>query len=218
MPVLIETAQASNYLDLRQQAPIRGDVVAGTTKSQVCVACHGPNGNSVVPMFPRLAGQRSAYLYWRLVEFKDDDPKSSPMPGMVKDLTDADLRNLAVYFAAQNPAAGGSAIAAAPQDLRKGQELYLQGDPTRGTPPCQGCHGEDLRGPTLHTDQYAAYPALRGQQSTYVAARLTAFRDQVPQRTTNDFIMHGVTRNLDDASIQALAGWIAAQPVESARH
>jgi cytochrome c553 len=206
-------AHAADYLDLREQAPVRGDVAAGAAKSTVCVGCHGPNGNSVVPMFPRLAGQRANYLYWRLVAFRSDDPKSSPMPGMVKTLTDADLRNLAVYFAAQTPAAPAAATAApASPDGGKGQDLYLHGDSARGIPPCQGCHGADAAGPADRTGQYAAYPALRSQQSAYIVTRLTHFRDGLPQRTTGDFIMHAVAQTLDDASIQALAAWIASRP------
>jgi cytochrome c553 len=92
--------------------------------------------------------------------------------------------------------------------MRNGKDLYLRGAPARGIPPCQGCHGADAYGPAMTAGQYAAYPALRGQQSLYVAARLTEFRKGLPQRTTNDYIMHGVAGTLDDESIQAIANLI----------
>lgn len=203
-------AQAADYLDLRKQTPLRGDVSAGAAKVETCVACHGANGNSAVPMFPRLAGQRADYLYWRLVTFKGDAPDSSPMPAMVQPLTDADMRNLAAYFAAQVPVADAAAVVQGGGN--KGRDLYHDGDPSRGIPACQGCHGADAAGPTLSTGQYATYPALRGQHSPYLVTRLTQFRDSTGQRTTNAFIMHSVARTLDDESIQALADWIGALP------
>jgi cytochrome c553 len=206
-------ARASDHLDLRRQESRRGDAVAGAAKADACTPCHGTDGNSTVPMFPRLAGQRVNYLYWRLVAFKRDDPSSSPMPAMVQSLTEADMRNLAAYFAAQAPTADATTTAQESGD-GKGQDLYLHGDPTRGIAPCQGCHGAHAAGPTLNNGEYSAYPVLRGQHSVYLAARLTQFRNGVPQRTTNAFIMHGVARTLDEESIQALAAWIEALPPE----
>jgi cytochrome c553 len=211
---LAHAAGTASFLDLRAQPPIAGDVTVGATKTATCVACHGPNGNPVVPIFPRLAGQHVDFLYWRLVAFKRFGPASSPMAAIVPSLTDADMRNLAAYFAAQTPA---DAPAAAPLGSGRGQELYLRGDSARGIPPCQGCHGQDARGPQQRGGPYAVYPALRAQQSSYVVARLTDFRKGLPQRTTSDYIMHGVARTLDDESIQAIANFIGAQTAGDGR-
>jgi cytochrome c553 len=68
-------AAAPRYADLRYIEPIHGDAAAGQKKATVCFACHGSNGVSVAPTFPRLAGQRAEYLYHRLVSFKRADPK-----------------------------------------------------------------------------------------------------------------------------------------------
>jgi cytochrome c553 len=204
---------ASRYTDLRSIEPIHGDVAAGARKAAVCHACHGV-GAPVAPTFPRLAGQRPNYLYHRLVSFKTAGPKDpyysqSPMRSQVTNLTDADMRDLAVYFAAQTPTAGN--LPTAPGAAAgKGGALFLAGDPARGIPPCQGCHGADARGSSITTGQYAAYPALRAQYSMYVVARLTSFHKESPDDTTNDFIMGGVARTLDDESIQAIAAWLSS--------
>lgn len=204
---------ASRYTDLRRIEPIHGDVAAGAQKAAVCHACHGV-GESVAPTFPRLAGQRPDYLYHRLVSFKTAGPKDpyysqSAMPSQVAKLSDADMRDLAVYFAAQTPTAANAA--AAPAAIAgKGEALFLAGDPARAIPPCQGCHGADARGTSIATGQYAAYPELRGQYSIYLVARLTGFHNNLPHDTTNDFIMSGVAGTLDDASIQAIAAWLGS--------
>jgi len=203
----------SRYTDLRTIEPIHGDVAAGARKAAVCHACHGV-GAPVAPTFPRLAGQRPDYLYHRLVSFKTASPKDpyysvSPMRSLVTNLTDADMRDLAVYFAAQTPTAG-TVIPAPAAMVAKGEALFLAGDPARGIPPCQGCHGADARGTPIATGQYAAYPALRAQYSMYLVARLTSFHKHSPDDTTNDFIMGGVAQTLDEESIQAIAGWLSS--------
>jgi len=211
-------AAASHYIDLRRIAAIHGDVGAGERKAATCHACHGV-GNSVAPMFPRLAGQRADYLYHRLVSFKTADPKDpyyslSPMRPLATNLSDTDMRDLAAYFSAQiptiaNPAAPSAAPSPAPT-ASAGETIFLTGDPEHGIPPCQGCHGADAGGTSIATDQYAAYPSLRGQYSMYLAARLTSFHNRLPHDTTNDFIMGDVASTLDSDSIQAVAAWLGS--------
>jgi cytochrome c553 len=206
-------AGEARYTDLRRIEPIHGDVAAGARKAAVCHACHGV-GASVAPTFPRLAGQRPDYLYHRLVSFKtagSKDPyySQSPMRSQVANLTDTDMRDLAVYFAAQTPTAPSGAAAPAAA-AGEGEALFLAGDPARGIPPCQGCHGADAGGTSIVTGQYAAYPSLRGQYSMYLIARLTSFHKNLPHDTTNDFIMGSVASTLDDDSIQAIAAWLSS--------
>jgi cytochrome c553 len=204
-------AAAAHYTDLRRIEPIHGDAAAGAQKAAACFACHGADGAPVAPTFPRLAGQRIDYLYHRLLSFRHAAPKDpyysvSPMTPMAAALSDADMRDLAAYFASQAPrvADGVTAAVATPT----GEDLFLHGNPSRGIPPCQGCHGAEANGPTTSADQYAAYPSLRGQSGLYVVARLTHFREGQPSDTTNAFIMHGIGATLDDDSIQAIAAWL----------
>ena len=211
-------AAAPLYEDLRHIEPVHGDAAAGAKKATLCFVCHGANGVAVAPTFPRLAGQRAEYLYHRLVSFKRADPKDpyysvSPMTPNVANLSDADMRDLATYFSSQTPPVSAAAAAAAPG---KGEALFLAGDPARGMPPCQGCHGADAGGPSSRIGQYAAYPSLRGQYAPYLIARLTSFHKNLPHDTTNDFIMGGVAQTLDDESIQAIAAWLSSlTPVRS---
>jgi len=206
---------APRFIDLRRIEPIHGDVAAGAQKAAVCLACHGANGVSVAPTFPRLAGQRADYLYHRLVSFKQAGPKDpyysiSPMTAIAVTLSDADMRNVAAYFSAQVPQVTDlpSPVASA----AKGAALFYAGDPSKGVPPCQGCHGAEASGVASSANQYATYPALRGQYGPYVIARLTHYRAGLPNDTSNTFIMAGVAQTLDDDAIQALAAWISSLP------
>lgn len=210
-------AAGRDYIDLRYIEPVHGDAAAGEKKATLCFACHGANGNSAAPIFPRLAGQREGYLYHRLVSFHRADPKdpyyaASPMTANAATLSDTDMRDLAAYFAQQVPQVSDPPVAA-PSD-QSGQVLFLHGDPARGIPPCQGCHGADAKGPAISSHQYGAWPALRGQYAPYLIARLTNFHSGKPSDTSNTFIMQGVAQTLDDTSIQALAEWLGSLPLQ----
>jgi cytochrome c553 len=207
---------AGSYVDLRRIEPVSGNVANGAAKTSICVACHGPSGNSIIPQFPSLAGQRADYLYHRLAAFKALNPKdpnytSTPMPAQVRDLSDQDMRDIAMYFAAQVPIAPVPPVRGAFDG--RGEALYAGGDPGRGVPPCQGCHGAGaLGGPVASGRQYLAYPLLRGQHAAYLVSRLTNFRDKPLNISSNEFIMHGVALSLDDESIQSLAAWLEGLP------
>jgi len=196
---------APGYIDQRGVAPIHGDASAGAAKAAVCFACHGPNGNSLVPAFPRLAGQRADYLYWELAKFKRGTRPQSPMTAQAATLSDEDMRNLAAYFS-QQAATADVATPASPEASR-GEALFLHGDARSGTPPCQGCHGAKATG--LSGSAYVAYPALRGQHADYLVQRLKDYRDGKLSDSSNDFIMQGVARTLDDASIGAIAAYLS---------
>lgn len=203
-------AQAQEFVDLRRGAAVAGDAAAGEAKVAVCVACHGPGGNALVPLFPALAAQHPGYLYQSLAGFRRRADPASPMTAQVKDLSDADLRNIAAYFAAQPRTAPA---AAAPADVA-GAQLFRQGDAARGIPPCQGCHGRDGQGHPLRGSdpRYDTYPALAQQQAGYLISRLSHYRDGKLADSSNALIMRGVAHSLDDAAIRQLADWLAATP------
>jgi cytochrome c553 len=210
-------AAAARYTDLRNVAPIHGDAAAGAEKAPVCFACHGANGTSVAPTFPRLAGQRVNYLYQRLLMFKRAMPKdpyysSSPMTAMALPLSDTDMRNLAAFFASQQPEPATPTTPISTASLEKGALLFEVGDPTQGIPPCQGCHGAEARGPAIATRANAVYPLLRAQYSPYIVSRLTSFRKDLPHDTTSDFIMSNVAHAVNDDAAQAIAAWLGSLP------
>lgn len=195
-----------SFIDLRAPgAAITGNVEAGAQKANVCTACHGPTGVSPVPNFPNIAGQKIDYLYWSLVDFKRGVKPESPMTPILASRSDEDLRDLAAYFAAQTPPPSSGDAAS----FADGARLFREGDPARGIVPCQGCHGANGDG-RVDSDaaRYRTYPWLHGQNPLYVTQRLQDFRDGKYLLSSNDHIMHGVARNLDDESIRQIAGWL----------
>jgi cytochrome c553 len=172
--------------------------------AQVCAACHGADGNSVAPANPKIAGQIPEYLQKQLHDFKAQNGEkpvreSAIMNGMVANLSDADMKGLAAYYAgqAQKPAA------AADKDLAsQGQKLWRGGDLAHGIPACEGCHGPAGAGIP------AQFPRLSGQFAEYVAAQLTAFREG---KRTNDRngVMRGVAAHMNDGQIRAVAEYAA---------
>jgi cytochrome c553 len=204
-------AESADFVDLRRIEPLVGSADAGKAKAAVCRACHGANGVAPASMFPNLAGQRAEYLYWQLVEFKREARPDSPMTSQVANLDDATLRDLAMYFASLQPPSPATTTAA-PAD--RGATLYREGDPARGTPPCQGCHGADGGGhPWAEKDAaYRAYPKLRAQHADYVAQRLRDFRDGKHLSSSSDRVMTPVAQTLDDEAIKEVAAFIEAGP------
>lgn len=199
------------WIDLRGQPPITGDARAGQARSTVCAACHGPQGMAIAPNFPNLAGQSATYLYVQLKTFKHGQRSDPVMSGQAATLSDADMRNLAVHYASLPAKPAGHADAAS-----RGGRLFLGGDPTRGIPPCQACHGPSGRGPRLYPGDapqppWATFPYLHGLSAIYVSKALDDFRSGARSGTSNALIMHGVAQTLDDADIQALSSYIATQ-------
>ena len=77
------------------------DIKAGESKAQACVGCHGAQGKSLVPTFPKLAGQHAVYLESTLKEFKNGERKNALMSPFAAGLSDADMADIAAYFEAQ---------------------------------------------------------------------------------------------------------------------
>lgn len=203
------TLHADDFIDLRKITPVQGDIATGETKATVCIACHGPSGNSIVPTFPRLAGQRVDYMYWRLVDYKRGARPDSPMTPIVESLSNTDLRDLAAYFAAQIPASDTTTPAISSTTL--GETLFRTGDPARGIPPCQGCHGADAQGTT--DARFLTWPVLRGQYADYVVTRLTEFREGKYTTTSDSLIMQSVVQGLDDDDMRAIGTWLESLPL-----
>ncbi len=80
---------------------IAGDIAAGEAKAQACVGCHGAQGKSLTPTFPKLAGQHSVYIESALRDFKSGERKNPMMSPFAAGLSDADMADVAAYFEAQ---------------------------------------------------------------------------------------------------------------------
>jgi cytochrome c553 len=174
-----------------------GDKERGQAKSATCVACHGVDGNSVVPEWPSIAGQHSSYIVQHLQAFRSGERQNVLMSPIAIVLTDEDIQDLAAWFSAQTPRPTGETD---PSQLALGQRLYRGGDLTRGVSACSGCHGPDGKG-----NPGAKYAAIGGQHAAYTAAQLRAYRSGA--RTTGP-VMRGVTAKLTDADIDALAAYL----------
>ena len=134
----------------------KGDATAGQAMSAQCAACHGADGNSAAPTFPRLAGQSAKYIYKQLQDFKAGRRNNALMMPMVADKTDQQMADLASYFSQQKSAVN----LADPALIAKGEKLYRGGNPATGVAPCAGCHGPAGKGNNL-----AAFPKLGGQHA-----------------------------------------------------
>jgi cytochrome c553 len=198
----------SAALDLRRMQPVSGDAHAGAAKAAVCAACHGPQGVAIAPNFPNLAGQSATYLYVQLKEFHDGQRNDPVMTGQAAALSDADMRDLASYYAALAPKPAGQADANS-----RGAQLYLAGDPAQGIPPCQGCHGPAGLGPQPHPSSapqppWATFPHLRGQSGLYVTKQLGDFKSGARAGSSNAKVMHGIAATLGDDDMQALSAYL----------
>ena len=206
---LAQSANAAGWIDLRDGQPLHGDAEAGAARAAAnCVACHRLGDTPVVPTFPIVGGQRAGYIAAALHEYRLGNRPESPMSALAANLSDADIANLSAYFAAQKHPSPAPVEADA-DSLARGESLYLHGDPAQGIPPCQGCHGPDAGGPQGGAPAQLAWPSLRSQNSAYVVQRLQAYRSGALHDSSNDFIMQGVARTLDDASIQAVADYVS---------
>jgi cytochrome c553 len=187
------------------QGVIKGDPAkAQPIVTQVCVACHAADGNSTIPANPVLAGQHPEYTYKQLVNFKPQGGKPAErnngvMAGMVANLSDDDMKNLAAYFAVQKlkPRAARDATLA-----KQGEAIYRGGVAGKGIPACAACHAPNGAG------MPAQFPRLSGQHTEYTAAQLKAFRGG---QRANDAaqMMRGVAAKMSDQEIAAVSEYIA---------
>jgi cytochrome c553 len=176
-----------------------GDAAAGKTKSATCVACHMTDGNSVNPVWPKLAGQHYDYLVKQLSDFRAGDRSDPTMTAMVAPLNDQDVLDLAAYFSSQTMAPG----AANPDLVEQGEMLYTQGNPDSGVAACAGCHG--ITGVGM---AQAKFPQIGSQHPDYLKKQLTDFRAGVRGNDPNG-MMRDVAMKLTDAEIEAVASYMA---------
>lgn len=183
----------------------QGDAEAGKGKSAMCAACHGADGNSLVPMYPKLAGQSASYLVKQLTEFKlgmtsgGKSGRVDPvMGGMAMALSEQDMADVAAFYASQQVTAGnGNADAA-------GKKLYLGGNAEMEVTACVACHGINGKGMPN-----AGFPALANQNAEYLKIQLEKFRNGSRNNDLNG-MMQGVAANLTDAEIAALSQYMSS--------
>ena len=162
-----------------------------------CFICHGANGESSTPVFPRLAGQHAAYVSRQLADFQSGRRRSAAMQSMVADLSAADIQALGVYFEAQPV----QAHPVADNELAgQGRALYDKGNKASGVMACNACHGEQGQG----TEQL---PRLAGQHALYLETQLRSFSQRL--RTNDNAVMHRIASRLTEAEVRALAAYLS---------
>jgi len=183
-----------------------GKAASGEAKAALCMACHGPNGNSVNPEWPRLAGQSAVYLAEQLRLFRSGVRDNPIMKPLAASLSDQDINDLAVYYEAQTP----TGLEADPSYWKSGEALYLSGDAARAVPACVACHGPVGRG-----NLAAGYPALRAQQSVYVVKQLNDYASGAryigpnpAQASRNGVMMLTLARRLTPEEIRDVASYV----------
>jgi cytochrome c553 len=173
-----------------------------------CAACHGKQGEGTQnDYFPRLAGKPAGYLMNQLVAFRDGRRRYPPMNYLLEYIPDAYLQKMANYFAALRPQPLAQPVADVSQALlERGHGIVTEGDPQRGVPACQRCHG-----PTL-TGMEPGIPGLAGLHASYISAQLGAFRYGTRTAKTPD-CMQLIAAGLTEQDVGAVAAWLASQPV-----
>lgn len=199
-PIMAEEAEGNNPSNPAMCTV--GDPKEGQKKSEVCQACHGVDGNSTVPAWPKIAGQGEAYLVKSLKEFRKGqqgarfDPTMFPL---TQNLSDRDIEDLAAYFASQKMSEG-----AAQADLvALGEKIYRGGDFGRNVPACAACHGAKGEG-----NEPAKFPRLSGQNVDYTLTQLKKFKDNSRKDDPNG-IMRDIAKRMTDDEMKAVSSYVS---------
>ena len=182
---------------------LAGAVQAGDAESakaivaNLCSGCHGLDGNSTDPKFPKLAGRHPEYLVRELKEFVSGARKSDIMTPIAASLDPGEFKGLGEYFGAQKPASG---VVLDQKIAASGMKLYQDGDEERGVPACSGCHSSDGAGSKR-------FPRLAGQHREYLLQQMQDFRNDV-RKGAGSRLMREVTKRLSDDEMKAVAEYL----------
>jgi cytochrome c553 len=165
-----------------------------------CFICHGMEGESSSPVFPRLAGQHAAYTARQLADYRSGRRKSSAMQPMVEDLSPEDFKALGAFFQSRPPQPH---VVEDAELAQMGRFIFLRGNPYSGVASCASCHGTDGHGtPTL--------PRLAGQHAQYTERQLRQFGQR--ERTNDNAVMHAIASRLTELELKAVSSFISGMP------
>ena len=197
----------------------QGDIEAGETKATACASCHGEDGNSMVPSYPKLAGQHEGYLVKQLEAFKDNSRDAPMMAPYAMGLDEESMADIAAYYASKKISANELPVMEFDDDeddedtgksaeekkaeldelLTLGSDLYRNGDLKRKVSACIACHG-----PFGNGNKPASFPSLRGQHVDYLIKALNDFK--IDARNVDPYnMMHMIAKKMTDKEIQAVA-------------
>ena len=188
-----------------------GDAVAGEAKSASCAACHGADGNSPVPSFPKLAGLGEKYLFKQLRDIQSKKRDIPQMAGLLDSMNNKDLRDIAAYYNSKTMQISGAKTIEVQVNsgikvdgLELGERVFRAGNRDSGVPACTGCHSPNGLG-----NEPAGYPRLSGQYAEYIEAQLRAYRSGDRTNGGDTKVMRQVAQYMSDAEIIAVANYIA---------
>lgn len=166
--------------------------------SETCGGCHGADGNSVAPEFPKLAGQQKVYLQRELMDYKEGRRQSDIMVPLVASLSEDDVARLSAYYAAQEPAPG---TVSRPELLELGKRIYLEGNTKSGVPSCDGCHEENGEGSKK-------FPRVAGQHAAYALDQMKQYASG--KRSNGVKVMRTIAERLTKEEAEAVAEYMAS--------
>jgi cytochrome c553 len=195
---------------IAQGAMAAGNADAGKDKAAACAACHGADGNSAAPNFPKLAGLGEKYLAKQMNDIKAGTRPVVEMTGQLDNLSEQDIEDVAAFFSSQPLQLSGSQELTVKvgsgievDGLKLGEKIYRAGSAEVGAPACTGCHSPRGQG-----NAPAGYPRISGQHADYIEKQLRDFR--AGNRINDDSqIMRQVAGHLTDSEIKAVANYIA---------
>lgn len=176
-----------------------GDATAGKAKAATCAACHAADGNSINPVWPKLAGQHENYIAKQLQEFRDGKRADVTMAPQAANLSDEDIADLAAYFAGQATAPGE----ADETKVELGEQVFKGGNNATGVAACAACHAPNGNG-----NPAANFPALAGQHADYTKKQLHDFRKASRDNDAGK-MMRNIAIKMTDAEIDAVSEYIA---------
>ena len=176
-----------------------GNADSGKDKVATCVACHGQDGNSMVGLWPSLAGQNANYLVRQLQHIKSGKRSIALMAGILDNFSKEDLDDIAAFYASKNNTIGQVEA----DKVELGRKLYYSGSLEKGIPACTACHSPKGKG-----NAPAGYPLLSGQQADYVTKSLKNYRSGERNNDESSQMMMAIAYKIDDVEIDALSSFI----------
>lgn len=199
MKNLITLAALVAFVGASGSALAAGNAAAGKARSALCVGCHGVDGNSAAPNFPKLASQDAAYIAKQLADYKSGARKDPIMAGMAAGLSKKDMEDLGAYYAIQKRTKGLASGNA--ETLKRGERLYRGGNAKFGVSACMSCHGPSGAGIPPR------FPAVGGQHAAYSQKQLTDFKSGA--RNNDSEVMTQIAFRMSEAEIKAVSQYMA---------
>ena len=193
----IASALLATLLSSISLSALAGDAEAGKALAAPCAACHGPDGNSLAPNWPKLAGMGERYALKQLNDIKSGARSIPEMAGQLDNMSGEDLENLAAYYASQTMS-GGVAKA---ELVAEGESIYRGGVRESGISACTACHSPTGKGNTL-----AGFPRLSGQHATYIEAQLLKFQS-TERNNDAEAVMRDIAKRMTAAEIKAVSSY-----------